>query len=114
MAGAVEGEKPGCQSSVWVVLLKEGGAKGILARNLSLHLSLLSFDRREVALDFVIERKRTDDLASSIVDGRFREQKQRLLNSSARFPIYVIEHYGTRSQKHHAVVCLLVCVCVCL
>ena len=90
-------------------VFERGVRKGILARNLSLHLSLLSFDRREVALDFVIERKRTDDLASSIVDGRFREQKQRLLNSSARFPIYVIEHYGTRSQKHHAVVFCILC-----
>ena len=51
-------------------VFERGVRKGILARNLSLHLSLLSFDRREVALDFVIERKRTDDLASSIVDGR--------------------------------------------
>jgi len=26
-------------------------------------------------LDYIVERKRMDDLASSIVDGRFREQK---------------------------------------
>jgi len=26
-------------------------------------------------LDYIVERKRMDDLADSIVDGRFREQK---------------------------------------
>ena len=31
--------------------------------------------KEEVVLDFVIERKRMDDLAGSIVDGRFKEQK---------------------------------------
>lgn len=30
---------------------------------------------RELVLDYVIERKRMDDLASSIMDSRFREQK---------------------------------------
>ena len=33
---------------------------------------------REVVLDHIVERKRMDDLASSIVDGRFREQKVRV------------------------------------
>lgn len=32
-------------------------------------------ERREVVLDFVVERKRMDDLCSSMQDGRFREQK---------------------------------------
>ena len=31
--------------------------------------------RRELVLDYVIERKRMDDLCSSIKDGRFKEQK---------------------------------------
>lgn len=30
---------------------------------------------RELVLDYIIERKRIDDLCSSIIDGRFREQK---------------------------------------
>ena len=30
---------------------------------------------KELVLDYIIERKRMDDLASSIIDGRFREQK---------------------------------------
>lgn len=30
---------------------------------------------REVVLEYIVERKRMDDLAGSIVDGRFNEQK---------------------------------------
>ncbi|EGD79223.1 hypothetical protein PTSG_12964 [Salpingoeca rosetta] len=50
--------------------------------------------RREIALDYVVERKRIDDLASSIMDGRFSEQKRRLAACTAKHPIYLIEHYG--------------------
>ena len=32
-------------------------------------------ETREVVLEHIIERKRMDDLASSIIDGRFKEQK---------------------------------------
>ena len=35
---------------------------------------------REVVLDYVVERKRMDDLCGSIIDGRFREQKVYLLS----------------------------------
>lgn len=30
---------------------------------------------RELVLDYIVERKRMDDLCGSIIDGRFREQK---------------------------------------
>lgn len=30
---------------------------------------------KELVLDYIIERKRIDDLCGSIMDGRFREQK---------------------------------------
>ena len=30
---------------------------------------------REAVLEYIVERKRMDDLSSSITDGRFREQK---------------------------------------
>lgn len=33
---------------------------------------------RELVLDYIIERKRMDDLCGSIIDGRFREQKVRV------------------------------------
>lgn len=45
----------------------------------------------ELLMDVVIERKRADDLASSIVDGRFKEQKHRLLRSGVRKPTYLVE-----------------------
>ena len=34
-----------------------------------------SGEKIELVLDYIVERKRMDDLADSIVDGRFREQK---------------------------------------
>ena len=32
-------------------------------------------EKVELVLDYIVERKRMDDLADSIVDGRFSEQK---------------------------------------
>jgi crossover junction endonuclease MUS81 len=32
-------------------------------------------DSREIVLEYVIERKKMDDLSGSIMDGRFHEQK---------------------------------------
>lgn len=46
---------------------------------------------KELVLDYVIERKRKDDLAGSIKDGRFKEQKFRLKNCGLRHPIYLVE-----------------------
>lgn len=34
-------------------------------------------ESREAVLEYIVERKRMDDLAGSIIDGRFREQKVR-------------------------------------
>ncbi|OAD77591.1 hypothetical protein PHYBLDRAFT_154576 [Phycomyces blakesleeanus NRRL 1555(-)] len=45
-------------------------------------------------LDIIIERKRLDDLISSIKDGRFHEQKKRLKESGARKVMYVVEEYN--------------------
>ncbi|CAL8115648.1 unnamed protein product [Orchesella dallaii] len=47
----------------------------------------------ELILPYVVERKRTDDLAHSIRDGRFHEQKYRLTQTQLQ-PIYLIESYG--------------------
>ncbi|KAJ8045267.1 Crossover junction endonuclease MUS81 [Holothuria leucospilota] len=55
-------------------------------------------ERREVVLDYVVERKRMDDLCSSMQDGRFREQKFRLKNCGLRKPIYLVEEHG--SSEH--------------
>ncbi|KAL8895294.1 MAG: hypothetical protein Q9207_008227, partial [Kuettlingeria erythrocarpa] len=51
-----------------------------------------------VALDYIIERKRLDDLISSIKDGRFREQKFRLRRSGAKNVVYLIEEIGISQE----------------
>ncbi|KAM6909521.1 crossover junction endonuclease MUS81 [Xenentodon cancila] len=50
---------------------------------------------RELVLDYIIERKRMDDLCGSIIDGRFREQKFRLKRCGLRRPIYLVEGGGS-------------------
>lgn len=49
---------------------------------------------REVALNYVCERKRLDDLAMSIKDGRFVEQKNRLAKSGVKNVYYLVEEGG--------------------
>ncbi|KAI9246201.1 hypothetical protein BY458DRAFT_591073 [Sporodiniella umbellata] len=49
---------------------------------------------QELFLDYVIERKRLDDLIASIKDGRFTEQKQRLKRSGAKKAMYIVEEYS--------------------
>ncbi|XP_041351019.1 crossover junction endonuclease MUS81-like isoform X2 [Gigantopelta aegis] len=56
---------------------------------------------RELVLDYVIERKRMDDLVSSTIDGRFREQKFRLKRCGVQNAIYLIEEYG--SMQHFSI-----------
>lgn len=48
----------------------------------------------EVFLDYMIERKRMDDLVTSIRDGRFVEQKTRLKRSGSEKVIYLVEEYN--------------------
>lgn len=51
-------------------------------------------DGNELVLPYIVERKRMDDLASSIRDGRFHEQKHRLKQSGIQNVIYLVEDYG--------------------
>ncbi|CAG8552039.1 18251_t:CDS:2 [Gigaspora rosea] len=53
-----------------------------------------SLSTDELVLDYILERKRMDDLVGSIKDGRFREQKFRLSKSGAGQIIYLIEDYN--------------------
>ncbi|KAI8479205.1 Crossover junction endonuclease mus81 [Branchiostoma belcheri] len=53
---------------------------------------------RELVLDYVVERKRMDDLASSVKGSRFKEQKFRLKMSGLRKPIYLVEDFGSSAQ----------------
>lgn len=45
----------------------------------------------EAVLDFIVERKRLDDLADSIKDGRFKEQKARLTKTGIANIYYLVE-----------------------
>lgn len=49
---------------------------------------------KDLVLDYIVERKRLDDLQSSLIDGRFMQQKVRLKNAGVRKPCYLIEDYG--------------------
>ncbi|ROT39811.1 crossover junction endonuclease MUS81 [Sodiomyces alkalinus F11] len=51
----------------------------------------------EVVLDWIVERKRLDDLISSIKDGRFQEQKFRLRRAGVKNVIYVVEEISMDS-----------------
>lgn len=50
---------------------------------------------KELVLPYIIERKRLDDLSSSIKDGRFHEQKFRLKQCGIENVIYLIENHLT-------------------
>jgi crossover junction endonuclease MUS81 len=45
----------------------------------------------EYCLDFVVERKRIDDLESSIKDARYKQQKYFLKRCGLRHPVYLLE-----------------------
>ena len=67
-------------------------------------LSRLGEEGDEVILDWIVERKRLDDLVSSIKDGRFQEQKFRMHKSGVKNVIYVIEEIAMSleaTQKYH-------------
>ena len=53
----------------------------------------------EICLDWIVERKRLDDLVGSITDGRFQEQKFRLHKSGVRNVIYLIEEFSLSTEK---------------
>lgn len=53
----------------------------------------------EVMLDYVVERKRLDDLCGSIKDGRFHEQKFRLRKSGVQHVVYIIENFSVNTER---------------
>ncbi|CAI8504140.1 unnamed protein product [Hanseniaspora opuntiae] len=53
---------------------------------------------REVFLNAIIERKRIDDLCSSIKDGRFYEQKERLMKTGYKWCFYLVEESVVNSR----------------
>ncbi|KAF6776804.1 hypothetical protein AHF37_05045 [Paragonimus kellicotti] len=60
----------------------------------------VSGDQMEAVLDYIVERKRADDLAASIFDGRFQEQKYRMKRTLLAHPICLIEECASmRNQR---------------
>lgn len=53
---------------------------------------------RELVLDYIIERKRMDDLCGSIIDGRFREQKVRAEREAAAAGFFSVSLDWPRSN----------------
>lgn len=53
---------------------------------------------QELVLPFVVERKRMDDFAASIKDGRFHEQKFRLRKCGLDNVIYLVENFGSNKN----------------
>lgn len=58
--------------------------------------------KEEAVLDYIIERKRLDDLASSIKDGRYNEQKARLKRSAVKNVFYLIEEVTSSDVQQMA------------
>lgn len=58
------------------------------------YLSQYGEEGDEVVLDWIVERKRLDDLIGSIKDGRFHEQKFRLRRSGISNVVYLIEEFN--------------------
>ncbi|KAK3335497.1 hypothetical protein B0T19DRAFT_351901 [Cercophora scortea] len=70
-------------------------------------LDRLGAEGDEVVLDWIVERKRLDDLIGSIKDGRFHEQKFRLRRSGVKNVIYLVEEISldpTHFQKSEEMV----------
>jgi crossover junction endonuclease MUS81 len=55
-------------------------------------------DSREIVLEYVIERKKMDDLSGSIMDGRFHEQKFRMKQCGVANCIYLVEEFETMTH----------------
>lgn len=82
---AKQGVKPIMRS------LELGDAQWVAKCHDSTLLSSKGSEGDEIVLDWIVERKRLDDLIGSIKDGRFHEQKFRLKRSGIQKVIYIIE-----------------------
>lgn len=66
--------------ALWVARCKQPG-----------FLTRMGAEGDDVVLDWIVERKRLDDLIGSLRDGRFHEQKFRLRRSGVQNVIYLVE-----------------------
>jgi crossover junction endonuclease MUS81 len=74
--------------------LELGDALWVAKCNDPQFLSRTGAEGDEVVLDWILERKRLDDLISSIKDGRFHEQKFRLKRSGVKNVVYLVEEFS--------------------
>ena len=81
--------------AVWVAKISPSYMDNITAHNASDDAEF----HDEIMLDYIMERKRLDDLIFSIKDGRFREQKYRLRRSGVPNVIYTIEGYSISEER---------------
>ncbi|KAL2461161.1 Crossover junction endonuclease MUS81 [Abeliophyllum distichum] len=61
------------------------------------------FDGGEYVLDFIVERKKVDDLRLSIRDNRYRDQKLRLLRCGLKKMIYLVEGDPNSSEAAESI-----------
>jgi crossover junction endonuclease MUS81 len=75
---------------------REGKLKELFQNNLDIKLEYKNLDYGDFCIFnnedpfIIIERKTLDDLSSSIIDGRYKEQKQKMLSLVNRSNIYYI------------------------
>ncbi|KAK4105423.1 hypothetical protein N658DRAFT_491880 [Parathielavia hyrcaniae] len=82
--------------ALWVARCKQPG-----------WLARMGAEGDEAVLDWIVERKRLDDLVGSIRDGRFHEQKFRLRRLGVKNVIYLVEEISmdaTHYQKYEEAV----------
>lgn len=85
----------------------------VRARDLDRYTSLLAIETRQMdvgdihiccdAINIIIERKTVNDMLASVKDGRYKEQKMRLLSSGCSNITYIIEGddiLSTRNQRN--------------
>ncbi|KAH8736923.1 hypothetical protein BGZ61DRAFT_437296 [Ilyonectria robusta] len=90
---AKQGAKPIMRS------MELGDAQWVAKCHDSTLLSRHGAEGDEIVLDWIVERKRLDDLISSIKDGRFHEQKFRLKRSGTKKVVYIIEEITMDPQS---------------
>ncbi|WVQ71821.1 hypothetical protein IAR50_001363 [Cryptococcus sp. DSM 104548] len=77
----------------WVARLKEG----------------LGGEEDECVLDYVVERKRLDDLVTSIKDGRYNDQCYRLQNACINHVYYIVEDFQKANKMHGSGLAIMTC-----
>ena len=74
---------------------QSGGKKLTAKKNREIKDAAMS---KELVLPYIVERKRTDDLRASIMDGRYKEQKQRLSKCGLSKKVYLVEELGGKFE----------------